>query len=92
MNRFKPFSTASKKTSRKKICRALSNTLLELEFLGLEATSLDNSTSDIALAQLILVLRRTSRGISPGRARPVNLLEATPAADECRDPVLMGGG
>ena len=82
VNRFKPFSTASNKTSRKTICRALSNTLLELESLGLKATSLDNRTSDIALGQLILVLRRISRGISPGQARLVNPLEATPSAEE----------
>ena len=87
----KHVSIASKIRStipRKKVCRALSNTLLELESLGLKATSLDNSTSNVALAQLILVLRRISRGISPGRARPVNLLEVTPSTEECLEPVL----
>ena len=69
-------STASRirsTTPNKKVCLAPANTLLELEFLGLQATSLDNTPSDIALAQVILILRRISRGISPGHASPVLL-------------------
>ena len=93
MYRLRLYSTPAKEKSipRRKVVRALKNALIDLEFLGLEAsTRFDNDPRDVLLGQLRLILNQIAAGVSPPRVSFTNLLQIIPTPEECVDPVLAG--
>lgn len=69
------YTTHQQTASRKKICKALSFAISDLERLAIERNSNGNgSSNNLAVRQFLLVLRRVQRGIPPGRESFLNLL------------------
>jgi len=71
------YTTHQQTASRKKICKALSFAISDLEHLAIERNSNGNgSSNNLPVGQFLLILRRISRGISPGLESFLNLIRA----------------